>query len=137
MKYNLNDVEERNKAKEYWDKLWDGRKVVELKEVRKYRTLNQNNYLHLLLGAFGLNFGYTVEESKQIFKRLSKDIFYYEKSSVNFLKSTAELDTKEMSTAIDRFMDYSAEHGYSLPLATDEAWLREISNQIERESRWV
>jgi len=140
MKYNTAIEAEATAANEYFDKLVDAGKVVEVKEIRKSRSLNQNNYLHLLLGAFGLNFGYSIEESKQIFKRLSQDTFYYYKKDskgkkVWFIRSTADLNTKQMSDAIDKFMKYSAENGYALPLATDEAWLREISNQIEREGR--
>ena len=50
MKYNLQNSEERKEAIEYLDKLISKHAVVEIKQKHHSRSLNQNSYLHLLLG---------------------------------------------------------------------------------------
>lgn len=131
MRYNLANKPELDQAFEYITKLTGQEAIVNITKVNPKRTLNQNNYLHLLLGAFGDHFGYTLEEAKEIFKDISKDIFYYEKKGRTFKRSSADLDTKELTIAIDRFMAKSAEAGCPLPIATNEEWLRSIENTME------
>ena len=41
--------------------------VIELKK-RQIRSLNQNRYLHLILGWFAIELGYTQDESKQLYR---------------------------------------------------------------------
>jgi len=113
-------------------------KVFELKEKKKRRSINQNSYMHLLFGWFGLHFGYTLEEVKQeIFKKeVNPDIFYLgEKTGIVNLsewQSTSKLDTGEMTLAIDRFRDFSATHGLYLPEPKDLAALQQIENEINK-----
>lgn len=137
MKYNTAIVEDAQQARKYFNDLLNKQVVVEVKHVRKGRSLKQNAYLHLLLADFGMHFGYTVEESKQIFKKCSADIFSYERNNTTFWLSTADVDSKQMTDAIDRFKDYSANAGHQLPDATDEDWLRSIENRIEQDGRWL
>jgi hypothetical protein len=53
------------------------------------------------------------------------------------MRSSADLDKAEMAKSIDRFIEASKEAGYPLPPATDQNWLREVSNQIEREGYYL
>jgi hypothetical protein len=101
------------------------------------RSLSQNNYLHLLIGAFGAHFGYTQEEAKLIYKQVNAGLYYYEKKGRKFLRSSAELNKEDMAKSIDTFMLKSAEAGYELPLATDQEWLAQIENEIERSRRYL
>lgn len=81
--------------------------MVELKEKRG-RSLNQNAYLHLLLSAFGLQYGYTLDEVKTHFYKLvvNKDIFLREGvdkftgECYKYLRSSADLTKDEMSKSI-------------------------------------
>ncbi len=111
--------------------------TVEIKRVIKRRTINQNSYLHLLLSAFGLHFGYTTEEAKVLYKRFNKDIYAYEKAGEVFLRSSADLNTQEMMKSIDRFRQFSAEQDYPLPSATDEAAMRSLENAIETAQHYL
>lgn len=113
------------------------RRVVEIKEVRFKRTLPQNSYLHLIISAFGVHFGYTLEEAKLLYKQVNKDLYYYRKKNRTFIRSSADLNKSEMAKSIDRFMQKSAESGYPLPLATDQDWLMSIENEIERSSKYL
>jgi hypothetical protein len=137
MNYNLSDKTEAKSAYDRLRYLTKKGKRVAVTEIREKRSLNQNSYLHLLLGAFGMNFGYTIEESKLIYKSVNKPLYYYNKKGLQFSRSSADLDTKEMTESIDRFKEYSEEHGFKLPPATDQGWLLSIENEIERNRRYL
>lgn len=137
MKYNLSVEAEAEQAVEYLVELVDKDALVEIKKISPKRSLNQNNYLHLIIGAFGQHFGYTLEEAKQIYKELSPGIYKYEKKGRTFWRSSADLTKEDMAKTIDTFMQASAEQDYPLPLATDQEWLREIENEIERSKYYL
>lgn len=132
MKYDLSIDTELSQAFEYLQKLAESKSLAEIKKRFPSRSLRQNSYLHLLLGAFGQHFGYTLEESKQIYKEINKDLYTYTKNNRKFLRSSAELSKEDMAKSIDKLHKKSAEAGYTLPLATDQEWLRHIENQIEQ-----
>lgn len=137
MKYNLADNTQLVEAFDYLSDLAQKEKVVEITRKDPNRSLPQNAYLHLLLGAFGMNFGYTLEEAKQIYKEVNKSLYYYEKNNRTFKRSSADLDKKQMAESIDRFMKVSAEAGYELPLAEDKEYLMQIENEIERSRKYL
>lgn len=136
MKYNFANYEEYNKALDYVNELGQKEAIVEIKKVSPSRSLNQNSYLHLLLGEFGNHFGYTIEEAKLIYKEINKTIYYYKKKDRLFIRSSADLSVDEMTKTIDYFRQKSAEQGCELPPATDKEWLRSIENTIEQ-SRYL
>lgn len=137
MKFNLAVPYEAKQASGYFKQLHEKGNLVEVKRVSPSRTLSQNSYLHLLIGAFGNHFGYTLEEAKQIYKELNADVYRYEKKDRIFWRSSAEIRKEEMTKTIDIFMQKSAEAGYPLPLAADRGWLREIENEIERSKYYL
>ena len=132
MKYDLSNITEANEAFTYLSQLSGKEAVVEIRKISPRRSLSQNNYLHLLLTAFGDYYGYTLEEAKTVYKYLNKDIYYYRKRNLGFWRSSADLTKDEMTRSIDRFRQASAEQGYELPLAVDQEWLRRIENDHER-----
>jgi hypothetical protein len=132
MKYDLSHEHEANSAKMRLAYLTARKKLIEVREVKPSRSLQQNAYLHLIIGAFGNHFGYTLTEAKQIYKELNAGIYRYKKKDRVFWRSSADLDKEEMAASIDKFMQKSAESGYPLPAATDHGWLMEIENEIER-----
>lgn len=137
MKLNLAIPQEAEKATSYLKQLAEKKSIVEVKKVNPNRSLNQNSYLHLIIGAFAAHFGYTLEEAKQIYKEISADIYRYEKKGRIFWRSSAALDKEDMAKTIDRFMNKSAEAGYPLPLATDQGWIRAVENEIERSKHYL
>jgi len=141
MNYNLADPIELKSARNRISYLARKKRRASVKEIIRRRTLPQNNYLHLILSAFGAHFGYTLEEAKQVYKEINKDIYWYPKTNrgktLTFVRSSAELNKEEMAKTIDRFILKSAEAGYELPLATDQEWLLQIENEIERSRRYL
>lgn len=137
-KYNLAVKEEVGLAYEHLAHLViSGAEIVEIKKLSPRRSLNQNAYLHLILGYFGTKTGYTLEEAKTLYKQLNHDVYKYIKNGRPFYKSSADLNKEDMSKTIDKFCTWSAENGVPLPQVTDEAWLRSIGNDIERSRRYL
>ena len=128
MLYDLQKNTDIEKAKVKFDYLLKKGVLIELTEKRKKRTIQQNKYLHVLFALFGINFGYTIEESKTLIKRELK--YYYKKNEHIFLSKTSEMNTKELTLFIDKFRNYSSKHGLYLPSADE--YLMNYA-EIERE----
>jgi hypothetical protein len=137
VKFNFANQPEVLRARDYLEQLIVAGGLAEVKRIQPKRSLAQNNYLHLLIGAFAAHFGYTAEEAKQIYKELSPTIYRYEKRGRVFWRSSTDLNKEEMSVSIDRFREASNKHGYPLPLATDQGWLQEIENLIEQSKYYL
>ena len=114
--------------------------IVELTEKKQKRTINQNAYLHLLLGYFASQTGNTLEWVKQqYYKKLcNPDLFIGERDDqflgrVRYVRSSADLRTDEMNLSIERFRNWSAaEAGIYLPDATSEGELAALQVEVER-----
>ena len=138
--YNLKNAYDRKRFKEACNQMVLNNEYVELKKKKTQRSLAQNSYLHCLLGYFASEFGYTLEEVKfDIFKKIcNRDIF--EKKRVNrrgqeitYIRSSTELDKAEMTSAIERFRNYSsAQCGLYLPSPNEGEMLFFAQQQIEQ-----
>jgi hypothetical protein len=115
-------------------------KTFELVEKKPKRSIRQNSYLHLILSWYALEYGEMMQYIKEeVFKKqINKDIFEYEfinKKTGEIrmeYKSTAQLDTGQMTTAIDRFRNYaSKEAGIYLPEPGDLDMLQQMENEIK------
>ena len=145
MLYNLNNEYEVPKFKEKVEKLLADRATVEIKKIYPKRSLAQNNFLHLLLGYFGSEYGLSIEEVKlDIFKRTcNPDLFKRSGTNkkgtrIEFLRSTAELTTAEMTTAIERFRNWSSSvAGIYLPAANEQEFLIHIRQVIEENKEFI
>lgn len=144
MIYNLKNPIELSKFKERNDKLVKSGATVELTEKKPNRTLPQNNYLHLILTYFAITYGYTLEETKKDYFKIlcNKDLFVVEKDHEMIgkyisLRSSADLTTEEMTLAINRFKNYSAENGLPLPNSEDWHFLNHIRNLEKENAEWL
>lgn len=143
--YNLRNVYDKQKFKEACNQMVLKGEYVELKRKNTQRSLAQNSYLHCLLGYFGSEFGLTLEEVKfDIFKRICNlDIFQRERvnkrgQKVKYIRSSSELDKAEMTTAIERFRNYSsAECGLYLPSPNEGEMLFYAQQQIEANKEFM
>lgn len=135
MRYDLENDLDRERFRARVNYLFQARKTVDVLEVRERRTLPQNNYLHLILSWYALETGYTLEEAKQdIFKRLiCRDIFVVLKNGREVCRSTADLDTLEMTQAIERFRNHSSKDvGVYLPAPNEKDLLQKMEYEINR-----
>lgn len=145
MIFNLNNEYEIPKFKEYVNKLYEQKAIVEVKKKLPNRSTQQNRYFYLILSWFACETGYSVDEIKvDIFKRIcNKEIFerYRENKhgeKIKYLRSSSDLDTLEMTTAIDRFRNYaSAQAGIYLPSPNESQFLIYIEQEIERNKEFI
>ena len=146
MIYNLKYKSDQDSATERLQWLISKERRIVIKDIRNNRTLSQNSYLHLLLNYFAIEVGEELDFIKQdIFKeKVNPEIFVYERTNPKSgkkrkaIKSTSEIDTKEMATAIDRFKTWSAKKtGIRLPEAGEKEFLDHIKNEIEKHKEWL
>lgn len=118
--------------------------IVELTDISR-RSLDQNNYLHLLLGCLALHLGLPLKETKEeIYKAtVNPDIFVQwveipSMGRVRELKSSSKLTVEEMSTSITKLRNWaSLELGVYLPEPNEEQALKQLADEIDRYSSKV
>ena len=146
MVYDLSTDIDRIRFQRRVETLLEKRVVVDLSEKKPKRTIPQNAYLHLLLGEFAMQTGNTLEWVKEeyfkkhcnreMFVRLRNDELTHRE--VEVLRSSRDLDTGEMTTAINRFKHWaSAECGIELPDAEDKEWLGYIEREMQHNREWL
>lgn len=144
MIYNPQNRIEVNRAIEKIKYFISEGKIFELKAKRERRTISQNSYLHLLFSWFALETGYTTDEVKQdIFKKIVNPNTFYEGEFGKLIKierwrSTASLNTEEMTLCINRFRDYaSKEAGIYLPEPTDLVMIRQLEIEVTNNQQYL
>ena len=138
-RFNLDNPYEVVKFKKLVSELEQKGGYVEIKRKYPLRSNSQNNYLHVLLGFFAQEFGYSEEQVKmEIFKKkCNQDIFFRNRvnkhgEEVVYIRSTSELDALDMTLAITRFRNYSSgECGFYLPEANEKGYLNYAQQQID------
>lgn len=146
MVYDLNTGIDRERFKRRVNALYERRAVVECSEHKPKRSSPQNRYLHVILGEFAMQTGNTMDYVKvEYFKRLcNRDLFvltkydYLAKKEVEVLRSSKDLDTGEMTTAIERFRNWAAaEAGIELPEPQDQEWIAYIEREMQHQRVWL
>ena len=143
MIYDLTKDLDRKKFMTRVNAFWEKGARVELTDKRP-RSLNQNAYLHVILGALAMETGNSLEYIKQeVFKkRCNPDIFLVEKDDpmlghVEVLRSSRNVTVNEMSTAIDRYRKWCSEHGVYIPSAGEESLLADLERQMSQQAQWL
>lgn len=113
--------------------------VVELTEKKPRRTNKQNAYLHTILAYFGSEVGETMEYVKLNYFKLycNRELFVREVDDARIgktriIRSSAELDTSEMTTAIERFRNWAASEGIYIPSADEERMVQLMEVEVSR-----
>lgn len=146
MVYDLNTDLDRERFKRRVNALYAKRSVVECTEYKPRRTNAQNRFLHILLGEFAMQTGNTLEYVKQeYFKRLCNPELFVcivhddlAKRDIERLRSSRDLNTGEMTTAIERFRNWAAsEAGIDLPLPDETDWIGFIEREMQHQQIWL
>jgi hypothetical protein len=118
--------------------------IVELTEKKQQRSLAQNRYLHLILAYFALEIGESPEYVKRhYFKVLcNKDLFVREVEDkflgkIKVLRSSADLDTGEMTTAIERYRNWAASEGVYIPSPDEQNLVQQMEIEISRNRMYL
>lgn len=106
-------------------------------EPKPIRSTRQNRYLHSIIAIYAIETGYTLEEMKKVLKE-DCHFMMYEKNGREFPKSSAGLDTKEMTDWISWIRNSAGVNRIYLPTA-DEFHLNyaEIEKTIERNKTFL
>ena len=132
MIYRLNNEIEARNAQSRLDYLTRKGMKIEIKERRALRTLNQNSYLHLIVGYFGSQMGLNMNEAKLYYKRISEDVYIYSKMDHDYYRSSKDLSKTEMSRTIDRFINHAEANGISMPRVGEQEFIDHCRNEMER-----
>lgn len=144
--YDLNTEIDRERYRRRAEALFAKRALVELAEHKPRRSLSQNAYLHLLLGEFAMQTGNRMEYVKRVYFKRECNAELFVRSQVDpltrkevaVLRSSRDLSTGEMTTAIERFRNWAAEvAGLDLPDAEDRAWLDFIAREMQHQRVWL
>lgn len=144
MKYNLSEAIGRERFKRRCNELYKKGCVVELTK-KTQRTLNQNAYLYVILSYLAMETGNTVEYVKREFFKIecnkalfvTTDIDKILNKEVLKIRSSSDLTTVEMTTAIERFRNWSADNGYYLPSPEEQAFLQEIEIELDKQKQYL
>ena len=146
MKFDFQNSVDVQKYRFRSEQLIEAKKFVELRAINPIRTGQQNKYLHVLIAYFATEYGETADYVKQtMFKKwINKEIFKTEYANKKTgevrdeWRSSAQLDTGEMTLAIDRFRDYSSkEAGIYVPQPHEEEYLKHCEVEIERNKQYI
>lgn len=146
MTYDLANPLHREQFKRYVNKLFTGKKKVELID-KSVRTLLQNSYLHVLCRIMAVETGVTEKYAKEeYFKhQANPDIFVKEMEDPltgevkEILGDSSDLSVKEMAIAIDKFRMWAAQQGVYLPEAhlkgeTEDDEHMEFASDVDKQA---
>jgi hypothetical protein len=144
MLYDLRNPLDRERFKRRCNALYQKQGIVDLSE-KTQRSIQQNKFLHLLLGYLAMETGNTLDYVKEVFykRTANKELFLREKEDeilgkVEYLRSSADLSKEEMTLSIDRFRDWSSQTaGIYLPAANEQEFLASIEYELSKYKQWV
>ena len=144
MLYDLRNPLDRERFKRRCNALYQKQGIVDLSE-KAQRSIQQNKFLHLLLGYLAMETGNTLDYVKEVFykRTANKELFLREKEDeilgkVEYLRSSADLSKEEMTLSIDRFRDWSSQTaGVYLPAANEQEFLASIEYELSKYKQWV
>lgn len=118
--------------------------IVELTEKKQRRTNQQNAYLHTALSYFACEVGETMEYVKRYYFKLlcNKDLFVREVDDkylgkMRVLRSSADLDTGEMTTAIERWRNWAAGEGVYIPSPDEHRLVQMMEIEVSRNKMYL
>lgn len=145
MIYDLNNILDKERFKRRCNALYKQGSIVELTAKKERRTIPQNAYLHLIIGWFAIETGNTLGFVKQEYfkRRINPSLFITTINDAHFgdvevLRSSRDLDTAEMTEAIERFRNWaSSEAGIYLPSPDEQAFLQAIEIEMLRQKEYL
>lgn len=147
MLYNLQNPRQRENFKTMAEALYNGASgIVELRKKKRPKSISQFRYLHAIIGAFAMEYHDTLKYCKlEHFKKgANEDMFVtyqYDRikgKMVEKIRSSATLDSAELTLAITRFRNYAAQHlGIYLPEPHELSMIEEIEVEMERNKEYL
>jgi hypothetical protein len=137
MTFDTSKEIDRNKLFSRLDALLNKNSIIELKEVKKKRTLSQNAYLHVCITLFAIDYGCDLENAKYLLK--STCPFMHEwKDDFKIVKQTRNMNTQELTEFIEWIRTFSSMQGCYIP--TPEEYIQnqfEIDKEIKKHKEFL
>jgi hypothetical protein len=135
VRFKLRDPLELERAADYLAKLAGRESTVDIKRVTYKRSLSQNAYYHLMLSYFGTQVGHTLQEVKWLIRELQSDLYKVEHPTIAGVKtyksrSSADFNSAEMTTSIDRFREWASEQGIDIPAPSEQHMLAYMDDTV-------
>lgn len=112
---------------------------IELKKYYPRRSVPQNRYYHFICSYFAHQYGCTDYEAENVYMKqyAARQIFEVEHEDksgrrIRYFRSSADLDTQEMASAIRNFIAYAECNGIMIPYETDELGIRFCEQELEK-----
>ncbi len=118
MKFDTSKTVDLNKAKQRFEYLCQKQKIIDLKDVRKSRSISQNSYLHVVISLYCIEFGYTLNEAKTDLKR-ECGFMTYEKNGSRYLRETSKMNSVDLTNFIDFIRNYASQNGLYIPTSSE------------------
>ena len=137
MTFDLSNKDDISKAKIKFETLLLSNKKIELKEIKKRRSLSQNKYFYVVVTLYAIAYGSTVEEAKTDLKREYGLI--YTKNNKKYLISSADLDSLIMTKFIEYIRTKAAKE-LNTYIPTSEEYLINhfaIDKEINRHKEYI
>lgn len=117
---------------------------VELTE-RKQRSDPQNRYLHVCIGIVAMETGNTIDYVKRYYFKahcnpqlfLARHYDTHLRREVVTVKSSRDLTTEEMNTAIERFRNWASSEGMYIPTPEEEYLIRQAETEINKRKEYL
>ncbi len=145
MIYDLTDEFQREAYKKRCVSLFNKKAKVELID-KTNRSINQNSYLHVLIGFAAIKIGEPFEFVKQAWykQRANRDLFVKEHTDsstgeiTTYLLSSTALTVEEMSQSIKRFRNWlSVELELDTPDPDNKKAITQIEVEIQRNKEFL
>lgn len=141
-RYKPNNPTEYLAALDFINRAKENDKEIDLKIYYPKRSNRQNSYLYFCLQWFAHECNCTVLEAKEVYlKRIAAPHIFEREMQVNedvfkYYRSTADLSTIEMMSAIENFRAYADMVGHPIPSPDDQELIRFCEREIEKTQRY-
>lgn len=112
---------------------------IELRRFHQRRSNSQNAYYHFICSYFAHQYGCTNYEAENVYMKqyAARHIFQVEHEdksgrTIRYFRSSADLDTQEMASAIRNFIAYAECNGIMIPYENDELGRRFCEQELEK-----
>ena len=138
-RYRISDPRDMMAALDFINRAKDEHFDIELKKFYERRSNKQNRYYHFVCAYFAHCYGCTEFEAEHVYMKqyAARNIFLVEHEdkrgkTIHYFRSSADLDTAEMASAIKNFLAYAECNGIMIPYETDELGRRYCEQQLEK-----
>lgn len=141
-RYKLVDPRDYLAALDFISRAKENGKEIDLKIYYPKRSNKQNSYLYFCLQWFAHKVGCTVLVAKEVYlKRLAAPHIFRREMEIDgyiieYYRSTADLDTVEMMSAIENFRSYAEINDNPIPDADDQDARRYCEREIEKTTQF-